>query len=68
VETERKTVEQIIELGKVGFSPDRRTLCSVAHRFAVQLNLRHKFNNEEELAQHDWLRPFMNRNSDLSVR
>jgi hypothetical protein len=68
VENEHKIVAHIKELGKAGFTPERRTVHSIAYRFAVDLNLPHKFNNEEKLAGSNWLRSFMYRNLDLPVR
>jgi hypothetical protein len=65
---QRKVVAHIRELGKAGFAPDGRTVRSIAYRFAVELNLPHRFINEEEMAGHDRLRAFMDRNSDLSMQ
>lgn len=64
---EQNVVVHIKELEKVGCAPDRRTVHSVTYRFALVLDLQHKFSNEEELARYDWLKSFMDRNSDLSV-
>jgi hypothetical protein len=68
VEIERKIVAHIKELGKAGFAPDRRTGRSIAYRFAVELNFPRIFDKEKQMTGHDWLRPFMDRNSVLSVR
>jgi hypothetical protein len=67
VENKRKTVAHIKELGKAGFVLERRTVCSIAYRFAVELNLP-QIQRRRRNAGHDWLRSFMDRNSDLFMQ
>jgi hypothetical protein len=55
VGNERKIVAHIKEIGKAGFAPHWTTVCSTACRFAVELNLPRRFNNEEEMARRDRL-------------
>jgi hypothetical protein len=52
VKIEHRIVAHIRELGRVEFAPDRRTVSSIAYRFAVGLNLPHRFNHKEEMSGH----------------
>jgi hypothetical protein len=47
VENKGNIGAQMNQLGWAGFAADRRTVHSIAYRYAVQLNLPHRFNNEE---------------------
>ncbi|XP_031328432.1 uncharacterized protein LOC116183027 [Photinus pyralis] len=67
-ENERKMVVHIKKLQKNGFAPTRTTVREMAFRLAEQLGLRHKFNQQTGKAGSDWLRSFLQRNHDLSVR
>lgn len=66
METERKIVHHIKEIGETEFVLNTRTVRSVIYRFTVELNLSHEFNDEDELAGYDWLRSFKDNDWDLS--
>jgi hypothetical protein len=68
VETDSKIIAQVKEIGKAGFGPYGTTVRSIAYKFAVELNLPHRFNNEEQMAGHEWMRSFIDSNSDWSVQ
>lgn len=68
IETEKKIVAHVLELGNAGFSPDRTTIRAIAYQFAAELGLSHKFNKDTQLAGYDWLTSFLERNPCLSVR
>lgn len=63
---EKKLVGHILKLQSCGFAPRHLDLREMAYRFAVALNIPHKFKNEA--AGKDWLRSFLRRNPELSVR
>ena len=67
-ENERKIVVHIKKLQKNGFAPTRTIVREMAFRLAEQLGIPHKFNKQTEKAGFDWLRSFLERNRDLSVR
>ncbi|XP_030767613.1 uncharacterized protein LOC115891305 [Sitophilus oryzae] len=68
LENERKIVFHIKKLQKRGFSPTRKIVCHMAYHLAEKLQIKHTFNKESKLAGDDWLRSFLRRNSDLSVK
>lgn len=63
---EGKLVSHIIKLQNHGFAPRYSDLRQMAYKFAVALRIPHKFKNE--LAGKDWLRSFLRRHPELSVR
>jgi hypothetical protein len=42
-----KIVAHIKEFGKMGLTPDKKTVHFFVYRFGVDLDLPHKFNNKE---------------------
>lgn len=67
VETELNVLVHIKELRKAKLAPDRKTIPSLSYRFAVELKLSHKLNNEEEMVAHKLLRSSMDTNLYLSA-
>lgn len=65
---ERKIALHIKKMQKRGFSPTRNIVRRMAYQLAEQLKIKHTFNRNVEMAGEDWLRSFLRRNSDLSVR
>lgn len=67
-EAEKKMVAHIKKLQRFGFSPTMDDVREMAFRLAEKLHIQHKFNKEEEKAGYDWLKSFLRRNPDLSIR
>lgn len=65
---ELRLVRHIKKMQAHGFPLTRDCVRSLAYDFAVQLGLKHKFNNEKGKAGYDWLQLFLSRHPDLSVR
>lgn len=65
---EERLSRHILTMQKYGFPLTRDDVRSIAYKFAVQLNIRHRFNNETEKAGYDWLALFLSRNPQISVR
>lgn len=65
-DNEKKLVKHIMKLQNCGFAPRHLDLRQMAFNFAVALKIPHKFKNG--LAGKDWLRSFLRRNPELSVR
>lgn len=61
-EMERQTATHVKELGKVGFTSDRRTVCSIAYSLLVSLTLH--INSRRT----NWPKLFMDRNSDTAEK
>lgn len=57
-----------MKLGDAGFPPDRIVIRQLAYQFAEKLKLKHNFNNESKMAGSQWLKSFLERNSEISVR
>ncbi|XP_018572198.1 uncharacterized protein LOC108911691 [Anoplophora glabripennis] len=47
---------------------NKKNSSSLAYQLAKQLEIKHTFNSNVEMAGEDWLRSFLRRNSDLSVK
>lgn len=67
-EHERRLVAHIKQLAVAGFAPDRALVKFIAFQFAEKLNIQHRFSQEKKMAGYDWLRSFLQRNPDLSIR
>lgn len=67
-ENERRLVAHIKNLCASGFAPDRKAVRSMAFHFAEKLEIKHKFSKEDQKAGKQWLRSFLDRNPDLSIR
>lgn len=65
---ELRLVRHIKEMQTHGFPLTRDCVRRLAYDFAMQLGLKHKFNNEKGKAGYDWLQLFLSRHPDLSVR
>lgn len=65
---ELRLVRHIKKMQGHGFPLTRDCVRSLAYEFAVQLGLKHKFNDEKRKAGYDWLQLFLSRHPDLSVR
>lgn len=65
---EIRLVRHIKKMQGHGFPLTRDCVRSLAYEFAVQLGLKHKFNDEKRKAGYDWLQLFLSRHPDLSVR
>lgn len=65
---ERKIVGHIKKLQKYGFAPTRNSVRSMAFHLAERLKLNHKFDRENQMAGYDWLKSFLSRNPDLTIR
>lgn len=40
----------------------------IAYQLATKFNLKHKFNSDEELAEENWMKDFLKRHPNLSLR
>ncbi|CAH1995203.1 unnamed protein product [Acanthoscelides obtectus] len=65
---ERRKVTHIKKLCQAGFAPGRITVRKMAFHFAEKLNIKHTFLKETGKAGIQWLRSFIERNPDLSIR
>lgn len=68
IENEKRLVRHIQKLEKAGFAPDRDTIRALAFQFAEKLGVSHRFNRQTGMAGYDWLKLFLKRNKELSVR
>lgn len=67
-EAEAKLVRHIKKLQKFGFTPDRDSVRTMAFELAEKLQVKHPFNKTKGKAGYDWLKLFLSRHPDLSVR
>lgn len=67
-DAEKNLVDHIRQLQAAGFAPTQKNVRIIAFNLAEALGIKHKFNKDKEIAGIDWLRSFMKRNSQLSVR
>lgn len=67
-ENEKRLVMHIQKLEKAGFPPSRDMIRSLAFEFAEKLGIETPFNKETRKAGPHWLRSFLERNSELSIR
>lgn len=67
-ENERRLVAHIKKLCAAGFAPDRKTVQALAFNFAEKLKVKHRFSLQNAKAGKQWLRSFLERNPDLSIR
>lgn len=65
---EKRLVAHIKKLEESGFPPERETIRSLAFQFAEKLHLKHSFNQETQMAGHQWLQSFLERNDEISIR
>ncbi|CAH1983659.1 unnamed protein product [Acanthoscelides obtectus] len=65
---ETRLVAHIHRLSVVGFAPDRRTVRTLAFRFAEKLGIKHPFSAATEKAGFAWLHSFLDRNPELYLR
>ncbi|KAJ8884790.1 hypothetical protein PR048_010986 [Dryococelus australis] len=63
-----KMAEHIKTFQKHGHVPTRNSVRSIAFHLAERLNLDHIFDRENQMAGYDWLKSFLSRNPDLTVR
>lgn len=68
IEHEKRLVRHIKCLEKSGFAPDATSLKQMAYSFAEKLNINHRFSRETKSAGNDWLRGFLRRNKELTIR
>lgn len=66
VETELK--QYILTLGKLFYGLTPKNLRHLAFKFAEANNIKHRFNNDTQLAGKDWLYGFLNRNPEIRLR
>lgn len=52
----------------MGFPLDRSRIRQLAFKFAKKLGIDHRFNQETKMAGFPWLRSFLRRNPDVSIR
>lgn len=67
-EQEHRLVRHVKEMQNRGFPLTISDLRSLAYHFAIQLDVKHSFNQQKEMAGYDWVQLFLRRNSDLSLR
>lgn len=65
---EQELVQYIIEMSQYGLGLSRREIRSVAFQLAEKNQINHPFCRETELAGRDWLKGFLKRNPELSLR
>lgn len=67
-DNEKRLVSHIQKLEAAGFPPDRTTIRMLAYNFAEKLQIEHNFNKDTEMAGYPWLKSFLERNTELSIR
>nr|XP_023016380.1 tigger transposable element-derived protein 6-like [Leptinotarsa decemlineata] len=67
-DNEKRLVTHIRKLEAAGFPVTRDMLRRLAFEFAEKLGVKHHFDQESRRAGHHWLRSFMERHTELSVR
>ena len=67
-ENEEKLVKYIQLLEKSGFPITTHDIRNLAYRFAVQNGIKHFFNTEKKEAGYDWMKLFLKRHPELSIR
>lgn len=67
-DNERRLVRHIKDMQNRGFPLTRDDVRSIVYHFANQIGIRHSFNQTDEKAGYDWLKLFLSRNADLSLR
>lgn len=67
-EAENKLVNHILKLQKHGFAPDRDSVRKMAYELAEKLKVKHTFNSDKGKAGYDWLKLFLSRHPEISVR
>jgi len=67
-ELERKLVDKIKMMERSMYGLTTVDVRRIAYELAVKLNVKHGFNLESKMAGKEWLRSFMKRNKDLSIR
>ncbi|XP_022829248.1 uncharacterized protein LOC111358362 [Spodoptera litura] len=67
-ENEKRLVSHIQKLEKAGFPPTRDMIRRLAFEFAEKLGKETNFNQETRKAGPHWLRSFLERNTELSIR
>lgn len=67
-DNERRLVRHIKDMQNRGFPLTRDDVRTIAFHFTKQLKIKHSFNEEKEKAGYDWLKLFLSRNPDLSLR
>lgn len=67
-DNEIRFVQHLKLMQKRGFPLTRDDLRRIAYEYAVQIGIKHRFNNKAEKAGYDWLTAFLKRNPTISVR
>lgn len=67
-EQERELVEYIMRMETLLHGLTGTEVRSIAFQLAEKNKIKHNFNTDRKLAGSDWLKAFLNRNPDLSVR
>lgn len=67
-ENEDRLSRHILTMQNLGFPLTRDDLRTIAHHFAQQLKIKHKFYRETEKAGCDWLSFFLSRHPEISIR
>jgi len=67
-ELERQLVDKIKMMERSMYGLTTVDVRRIAYELAVKLNVKHGFNPETKMAGKEWLRSFMKRNDDLSIR
>lgn len=67
-ENEKRLVKHILKLGDAGFPPNRQAIRMLAYQFAEKLELKHNFDQENQMAGGAWFKSFIERNPELSIR
>ncbi|XP_069694854.1 uncharacterized protein [Periplaneta americana] len=67
-ETELQFVEHLLKLDTIGYGLTYKELRSLAYRYAFSNGIKHNFNNDLQAAGKDWIRGFLSRHQNLSLR
>lgn len=67
-EIELQLVDHLLKLDSIGYGLTYKELRSLAYRYAFSNGIKHNFNNELQVAGKDWIRGFLSRHKNLSLR
>ena len=68
LEVEDDLAGRILHLADVFYGLDEQKIRLIAYEFATRQRLKHNFNSEKRMAGKDWLRGFLKRHPEISVR
>ena len=68
LEVENQLVEHLLKLDAIGYGLTYKELRSLVYRYAFSNGMKHPFNNDLQMAGKEWVRGFLSRHQNLSLR